>query len=108
MAGTSGALGPFALTNPQISSIIRSTQPLPIKATSSKGGDAKPRVYVGGFCGDFDDNEVVDAEDIQQVASRWNTSEGDPGYDPTYDLDNDGDIDVVDIMLVAAHWGETC
>jgi hypothetical protein len=34
---------------------------------------------------------------------RWDTD-----YDPTYDLDSDGDIDIVDIMLVVAHWGETC
>jgi len=25
-----------------------------------------------------------------------------------YDLDKDGDIDIVDIMLVVKHWGETC
>jgi hypothetical protein len=33
---------------------------------------------------------------------------GDGCYDELYDLDDDGDIDIVDIMLVAAHWGETC
>ena len=25
-----------------------------------------------------------------------------------YDLYKDGDIDIVDIMLVVVHWGETC
>jgi hypothetical protein len=39
------------------------------------------------------------------VASRWNTKLGDPSYDAQYDYDNDVDIDVVDIMQVAAQWG---
>jgi len=43
-----------------------------------------------------------------EVANHWNTVEGQESYDPTYDLDDDGDIDVVDIMIVAAHWGDTC
>jgi len=29
-------------------------------------------------------------------------------YEALYDLDDDGDIGVVDIMIVAAHWGDTC
>ena len=35
-------------------------------------------------------------------------TEGDENYDPFYDLDDDGDIDIVDVMLGAAEWGETC
>jgi len=46
--------------------------------------------------------------DIMLVATRWNTSIGNPNYDPACDMDNDGDIDVVDIMIVASHWGDTC
>jgi hypothetical protein len=42
------------------------------------------------------------------VAGRWNSSMGDDDYDLIYDLDGDGDIDIVDIMLVAVHWGESC
>jgi hypothetical protein len=42
------------------------------------------------------------------VAARWGTHDGDANYDSNYDLDNDGDIDIVDIMEVVAHWGETC
>ena len=42
------------------------------------------------------------------VAAHWHTAEGDPGYAPLYDLDDSGKTDIVDIMLVALHWGETC
>jgi hypothetical protein len=31
-----------------------------------------------------------------------------PAFDPRHDLDDDGEIDIVDIMLVAAHWGDGC
>jgi hypothetical protein len=55
--------------------------------------------------GDLDGDRDVDVADIMLVANRWDTSVGDPGYDPLYDLDDDGDIDIVDIMLVVVHWG---
>jgi hypothetical protein len=42
------------------------------------------------------------------VASRWHCHLGDACYDDTYDVDSDGDIDIVDIMLVTARWGDTC
>jgi len=42
------------------------------------------------------------------VASRWRCQWGDGCYNLLYDLDGDGDIDIVDIMLVATHWGEHC
>ena len=57
---------------------------------------------------DFDGSEEIDVADIQQVASRWRMTDNDPGWEPRYDLDEDGFITVVDIMMVAAHWGEGC
>ena len=63
-----------------------------------------------GFWADVDDDGDVDVLDIQKVAAHWNTSLGDPGYDPKYDVDNegqgDGDIDVLDIQLVASWWNK--
>jgi uncharacterized repeat protein (TIGR01451 family) len=59
-------------------------------------------------CYDFNDSGAVDVGDIQLVASRWRCQCGDDCYDPLYDLDHDCDIDIVDIMFVTAHWGETC
>jgi hypothetical protein len=31
-----------------------------------------------------------------------------PDFAPAHNLDHDGDVDIVDIMIVAVHWGERC
>jgi len=43
-----------------------------------------------------------------RVASRWRCRSMDSCYDDDYDIDKDGDIDIVDIMKVVANWGATC
>jgi C1A family cysteine protease len=53
--------------------------------------------------GDINGDDKVDLDDMLAVAADWNN----PEFDPAHDLDEDGDVDVVDIMLVAAHLGET-
>lgn len=58
--------------------------------------------------GDLDCSCFVDVKDIMFVASRWRCQRGDDCYDERFDMDKDDDINVVDIMLVVAHWGETC
>lgn len=75
---------------------------VPIDA-STQDGQIKVCLF-----GDFDCNCIIDVSDMMEVASHWRTSEGGPGYDPRCDLDDDGDTDIVDIMLVAAYWGDTC
>jgi YD repeat-containing protein len=57
---------------------------------------------------DFNPDRQVNVADIMEVARRWRCRSRDACYDADYDLDKDGDIDVVDIMLVAVHWGENC
>ena len=58
--------------------------------------------------GDLDCNCQVDVADIMQVANLWRCRSGDECYNHYCDMDKDGDIDVVDIMLVVKHWGESC
>ncbi len=49
---------------------------------------------------DFDKNGMVDDRDIEHISSKWNLSCGDPGYDASYDMDNDCNITILDIMRV--------
>jgi hypothetical protein len=67
-----------------------------------------PATIMPTVCYDFQLPPGVDIGDIMLVAARWDSQVGDGLYDPTYDLDHDGDIDIVDIMCVAVHWGEMC
>ncbi|QTA84718.1 DUF4114 domain-containing protein [Desulfonema magnum] len=50
---------------------------------------------------DFDGDGRIDDDDINKAASFWNTCEGDLGYDPFFDLDEDGCISILDIMPVS-------
>jgi len=56
--------------------------------------DGTPLLY------DFDADGRIDDKDIGRVSSLWNTCEGDPGYDPFFDLDDDGCLTILDIMRV--------
>ena len=60
------------------------------------------------ICPDFVDPPGVGVEDIMLVANCWRCKCEDTCYDSRYDIDDDCDIDIVDIMLVVKHWGETC
>jgi len=53
-------------------------------------------------CYDFDGDGVGES-DVRAVAGRWHQA-----AEPPYDPDGDGIVTIVDIMQVAAHWGETC
>jgi hypothetical protein len=51
---------------------------------------------------DVNRDGVVDVADVSQVTSAWHA------YDERYDLDHDGDVDIVDAMLVARRLGDGC
>jgi hypothetical protein len=57
---------------------------------------------------DFNRDCNVDAADIMKVASRWRMTDNNPDWEACYDLNGDGIINIVDLMLVSAHWEETC
>ena len=58
--------------------------------------------------GDFNDDGTRNIIDLQMQANAWNTEVGDPLYEERFDVDNDGDVDIVDLMLVALVFGTDC
>jgi len=57
---------------------------------------------------DVDGNCTVDVLDVQAVAGRWQARLDEPGYAPLYDVNDDGVINIVDIGIVTAAWGDRC
>lgn len=57
-------------------------------------GNGNPLFY------DFNGDGDIDDKDIEQIASLWNTCEGDPEYDAFFDLNEDGCINILDISAV--------
>jgi hypothetical protein len=81
----------------------------------SRGGvvaDAANNVYTTqfydfrqfGLRGDVDDSCEVHIQDVIGIASAWNTS----GFDPVLDINRDGVVTIVDVMLAAGNWGASC
>lgn len=56
---------------------------------------------------DFNMSGAVDIVDFTQFATAFNTSVGDPDYDPQVDLNNTGSIDIVDFTLFSNEFGTT-
>ncbi|NOZ05933.1 MAG: right-handed parallel beta-helix repeat-containing protein [Chloroflexi bacterium] len=69
--------------------------------------DATPDIGAYEYCaltGDFDGDRQITVSDMLIVAGDWH----DPAFDPAHDLDGNGMVDVVDVMQVAARWGQSC
>jgi Bacterial Ig domain/Bacterial TSP3 repeat len=56
---------------------------------------------------DFDDNKVVDSADASAVSSRSGADIGETNYDPRFDLNADGHINIVDVATVSS-WAGSC
>lgn len=59
-------------------------------------------------CPDYVEPLGVGVEDIQAFAARWRQQDIDLAWDARFDLDEDGDTDIVDIMGAVAAWDTTC
>ena len=51
---------------------------------------------------------LVDGLEILRVSVAFNTTGGQPRWDPTVDLDGDNLIDGVDLALFAAEFANSC
>ena len=58
------------------------------------------------FFADLTCDGVVDISDLTAIAQRWNSKAGDVNYDAQYDLDNNGEIDIFDVQLIADAFGQ--
>ena len=56
---------------------------------------------------DFNGNGEVDFQDFLLFVSKFNTSEGDSGYEAKYDIDGSGDVGFADFLSFVRFFGET-
>jgi len=54
--------------------------------------------------GDVDGNGVVDGLDLTAVITAWETTPGDPLWNPDADLDGNNVIDGLDLTEVISNW----
>jgi hypothetical protein len=58
----------------------------------------------GDVPGDVDGNGVVDGLDLTAVLTAWETTPGDPLWNPNADLDGNGVVDGLDLTEVISNW----
>jgi parallel beta-helix repeat protein len=56
--------------------------------------------------GDFNGDYYVEIYDIVKICWAYNTKQGDPEYKPVLDIDDDGDIDIFDVVIACVHYGQ--
>lgn len=62
------------------------------------------KTCANGMSGDVTGDCQVTLADVQEVALHWMTVAGDACFAGPYDQDSNGEVDVVDVMRVAAQW----
>lgn len=59
------------------------------------------------LAGDVNGNRAVDIFDIVLMASAYGAIQGEPGYVPNYDLDNNGIIDIFDFVIAQENYDQS-
>ena len=55
---------------------------------------------------DFNGDGIVNFDDFFAFAQAFGTAQGQPGFDPKFDLDGNGKVDLDDFFLFAAAFGQ--
>ncbi len=58
--------------------------------------------------GDVNGDCIVDMKDVTIARNSYGKSAGSPGFDPRADIDHDGVVDILDMAIVAAEFGQKC
>lgn len=67
-----------------------------------------PNMVLQGCPWDLDSDNQVTANDLTVAGRAWERSSGQAGYNALADLDGNGRVAVRDLMLISAHWNQTC
>ncbi len=66
------------------------------------GGDNTVQVVLGA--GDVNDDKKVDITDLSSVALQFGMSSSDTGFDSRNDINSDGTIDILDLVIVGKNY----
>ncbi len=65
------------------------------------------RVKLGEFkCPDFDRNNILNIFDLAKIGITFGTREGEPKYNPDYDINNDKIIDASELSIIALYFNQ--
>jgi hypothetical protein len=59
------------------------------------------------LAGDFDADHDVDIFDLVAIASSYGFKEGNVAYLPNFDMNNNGEIEIFDVVIAAVNYGKT-
>jgi hypothetical protein len=63
---------------------------------------------IPGCLGDVNGDGAIDLRDVLRVATHMGTHAGGRRYDPRFDLNHDGRVNVVDLLIVLKRRGSVC
>lgn len=75
-----------------------------IDGTDVYSGEVWNFTTTPGTYADFGGDGVVQFADFAELAVAWQSVLGEPDFDEMYDLDEDGDVDMADLELLARAW----
>jgi len=59
-------------------------------------------------CPDYTPPPGIGVEDIQTIVAHWGETPSSLGWEPRFDLNADGRVDIIDVMRTGAAWGTMC